>query len=63
MNQKVPPIIYLANKSEDGFEGEILADFYRKFPQMTIAKDPATGLPYEPIFISSEHGDGLPDLF
>ena len=30
---------------------------------MTIAKDPVTGLPYEPIFISSEHGDGLPDLF
>jgi hypothetical protein len=30
--QRVPPIIYLANKAEDGFEGEILADFYRKFP-------------------------------
>jgi small GTP-binding protein len=59
----VPPIIYLANKAEDGFEGEILADFYRKFPQLTIARDPVTDLPYEPIFISSEHGDGLPDLF
>jgi hypothetical protein len=60
---KVPPIIYLANKAENGFEGEILADFYRKFPQMTIAVDPTTNMPYEPIFISSEHGDGLTDLF
>ena len=32
INRKVPPIIYLANKAENGFEGEILADFYRKFP-------------------------------
>ena len=30
---------------------------------MTIAKDPTNGLPYEPVFISAEHGDGLPDLF
>ena len=62
-SQRVPPIIYLANKAENGFEGEILAEFYRKFPQMTTARDPVTGQPYEPIFISSEHGDGLPDLF
>jgi GTPase len=32
MNQKIPPIIYISNKSEDGFEGEVLADFYKKFP-------------------------------
>jgi len=55
--------LYVANKSEDGFEGEILADFYRKLPQMTTAIDPMTELPYEPLFISAEHGDGLPDLF
>ena len=24
----IPPIIYLANKAEDGFEGDIMADFY-----------------------------------
>ena len=30
--QKVPPILYIANKAEDGFEGDILSDFYRKFP-------------------------------
>ena len=28
----MPPIIYLANKAEDGFEGDILADFYQLFP-------------------------------
>ena len=53
----------MANKSEDGFEGEILSDFYRKLPQMKTAVDPITEEPYEPIFISAEHGDGLPDLF
>ena len=62
-NPVVPPILYLANKSEDGYEGEILADFYRKFPQITTAIDPTTGEPYDPIFVSAEHGDGLPDLF
>ena len=61
--QEIPPIIYVSNKSEDGFEGEVLADFYRKFPQLTTATDPYTEEPYEPIFISAEHGDGLPDLF
>lgn len=55
--------MYVSNKSEDGFEGEVLADFYLKFPQLTTAIDPVTNLPYEPIFISAEHGDGLPDLF
>ena len=30
---------------------------------MTTAIDPMTEEPYEPIFISAEHGDGLPDLF
>ena len=25
---KVPEIIYLANKSENGYEGDLLADFY-----------------------------------
>lgn len=53
----------MANKSEDGFEGDILADFYQKFPTMTTAIDPITEEPYEPLFISAEHGDGLTDLF
>jgi hypothetical protein len=61
--ERVPPILYLANKSEDGFEGEILSDFYKKFPSLTTALDPITKQPYDPIFISAEHGDGLPDLF
>lgn len=52
----------MANKAEDGFEGDIMADFYRQFPQITTAIDKQTGLPVEPLFISSEHGDGLPDL-
>lgn len=58
----IPPIIYLGNKAEDNFEGDIMADFYKMMPQITTAKDKQTGLPIEPIFISSEHGDGLPDL-
>jgi 50S ribosomal subunit-associated GTPase HflX len=60
---KIPPILYIANKSEDGYEGEIMADFFRKFPQLTTAIDPVTNQAYDPIFISAEHGDGLPDLF
>ena len=40
--QEIPPIIYVSNKSEDGFDGEVLADFYRKFPQLTTATDPYT---------------------
>jgi hypothetical protein len=55
--------LYVANKAEDGFEGEVLEDFFRMFPQLTTALDPATDKAYEPIFISAEHGDGLPDLF
>ena len=58
----MPPIIYLANKAEDGFEGDILADFYQLFPQATTALDKTTNEPIEPLFISGEHGDGLPDL-
>ena len=30
---------------------------------MTTAIDPLTNESYEPIFISAEHGDGLPDLY
>lgn len=57
---KVPPIIYLANKSEDFFEGDILSDFYKLFPH---ASDPIDGKAIEPLFISSEHGDGLTNLY
>ena len=39
----IPPILYLANKAEDGFEGDILADFYGQFPQITTAVDPQSG--------------------
>ena len=39
-----------------------MSTFYSLFPQITTAKDVQTGLPIEPLFISSEHGDGLPDL-
>lgn len=58
----MPPILYLANKAEDGFEGDILADFYKMLPQITTARDPVTGELIDPLFISAEHGDGLPDL-
>lgn len=58
----VPEIIYLANKSENGFEGDLLADFYRMFPQAAQEVD-RDGNPLEPIFVSAEHGDGLTDLF
>ena len=54
---KVPKILYVANKSEDGFEGDILGDFYQKFPGS------ATDVAMEPIFISAEHGDGFNDLY
>jgi predicted GTPase len=46
----LPPIIYVANKSEDGFEGDILADFFKMFPDPNID---------DPLFISAEHGDGF----
>lgn len=53
----VPKIIYAANKAEDGYEGDILADFFDKFP-LTATEDGS-----DPIFISAEHGDGLADLY
>ena len=59
---KIPEIIYLANKSENGFEGDILSDFYKMFPHAANEFD-ADGKPIEPLFISSEHGDGLTDLY
>jgi len=49
----VPKILYLANKSEDGYEGDILGDFYHKFPNSALDQE------MEPIFISAEHGDGF----
>jgi hypothetical protein len=58
----VPEILYLANKSENGYEGDLLSDFYSMFPNIANEKD-KDGNPVEPIFISAEHGDGLPDLF
>ncbi len=57
----MPEIVYLANKSENGYEGDILSDFYRMFPH--IAEPDQDGNVIEPIFISAEHGDGLPDLY
>lgn len=54
---KVPKILYLANKAEDGNDGDILGDFYMKFPY--AAEDETC----EPIFISAEHGDGFTDLY
>ena len=53
---KVPPMIYVANKSEDNYLGDILDDFYKlkTDPQHTVD---------EPIFISADHGDGLTDLY
>lgn len=54
---KVPKILYLANKADDGYEGDLLGDFYKLFP---TAKD---NLEMEPIFISAEHGDGFVDLY
>ena len=62
LSSAIPPILYLANKAEDGFEGDILADFFKMLPQVTTARDKVTGQPIEPLFISAEHGDGLPDL-
>ena len=59
---KVPPIIYLANKSENFYEGDILGEFYQMFPHSNEL-DLLDGKPIEPIFISAEHGDGLPDLY
>ena len=60
-NVKIPEIIYLANKSENGYEGDLLSDYYSMFPNAGKEKD-KDGILLEPIFISAEHGDGLPDL-
>jgi predicted GTPase len=54
---KVPRILYVANKAEDGYEGDILGDFYQKFPHSASNEE------MEPIFISAEHGDGFQDLY
>ena len=54
---KIPEIIFIANKSEDGYEGDLLGDFYKMFPH--ISEPNAEGKYVEPIFISAEHGDGL----
>ena len=54
----MPEILYLANKAEDGYEGDVLTDFYSMFYQARRTDDPV-----EPLFISAEHGDGLTDLF
>ena len=51
---KVPHILYLANKSEDGFEGDMLSEFYQMFPHSSQLS---------PLFISAEHGDGITDLY
>lgn len=59
---KIPPLIFLANKCEDGFEGDILSEFYLKFPATCSMIDEKTGEPIAPLFMSAEHGDGLTDL-
>ena len=33
---KVPEIIYLANKSENNYEGDVLADFYKVRREIVI---------------------------
>lgn len=55
----MPPLLYLANKAEDGLanEGDLLGDFYMKFPGS------ATDSAAEPLFISADHGDGFTDLY
>ena len=55
----IPKILYVANKAEDGYEGDILGEFYRQFPN---AANPHSGV-NEPLFISAEHGDGFTDLY
>jgi hypothetical protein len=59
---KIPPLIFIANKCEDGFEGDILSEFYLKFPTTCSMIDEKTGEPIAPLFMSAEHGDGLTDL-
>ena len=59
---RVPEILYLANEAEDDFEGEIMSDFYMHFKDLAI-EPLADGSYTEPIFVSGEHGDGLPDVY
>lgn len=47
---KIPKIIYVANKSEDGREGDIMAEAWK------------LGIDV-PLFISAQHGDGMNDLY
>jgi predicted GTPase len=58
----MPPIVFVANKCEDGFEGDVLSDFYLKFPEAAKLIDPSTGQPIVPLNVSAEHGDGMIDL-
>lgn len=53
----MPKILYLANKAEDGYEGDLLGEFFLKFPHAALDET------CEPIFISAEHGDGFTDLY
>lgn len=41
-SSQIPPIIFIANKCEDGFEGDVLSDFYSKFPEVAEQIDPLT---------------------
>lgn len=59
---KIPPLVFIANKAEDGFEGDVLAEFYSKFPEVAKQVDAVTGKEVQPLFVSAEHGDGLTDL-
>ena len=54
----MPNVIFVSNKAEEGFEGDILGDFYLNFPDFAINESIE-----DPIFISAEHGDGLADLY
>eukprot|EP00826_Nyctotherus_ovalis_P036724 TRINITY_DN3281_c0_g2_i2.p1 TRINITY_DN3281_c0_g2~~TRINITY_DN3281_c0_g2_i2.p1 ORF type:complete len:587 (-),score=170.81 TRINITY_DN3281_c0_g2_i2:83-1843(-) len=47
---KVPTVLLVANKTEDGFKGDI----EETYDQLSLG---------EPILISGEHGDGIVDLF
>ena len=54
----MPNIIFVSNKAEEGFEGDILGDFYLNFADFANNENIE-----DPIFISAEHGDGLADLY
>ncbi len=54
----MPNVIFVSNKAEEGFEGDILGDFYLNFPDFANTESVE-----DPIFISAEHGDGLADLY